>query len=80
MLSKAILSGLLLATAATASISMPRPPAEGMRLVKTSEDDAGTWMSEADKFALINKHVHFVDITETFVSSSCTNGGEPART
>lgn len=68
MLTKALLSGLLLCSAGTASLTVPRPPSQGLRLVKTFEDDAGTWMTEEEKFALIKKHVHFVDITETFVS------------
>ncbi|KAI1359700.1 Zn-dependent exopeptidase [Xylaria arbuscula] len=39
---------------------------EGLRLVKTSEDDAGTWMTEEEKFEkLISKRIGFMDITET---------------
>lgn len=41
---------------------------EGLRLVKTSEDDAGTWMTEEEKFEkLISKKIGFMDITETIV-------------
>uniref|UniRef100_A0A8H7NPD5 Peptide hydrolase n=1 Tax=Bionectria ochroleuca TaxID=29856 RepID=A0A8H7NPD5_BIOOC len=39
---------------------------EGLRLVKTSEDDPGTWMTEEEKFEkLISKKIGFMDITET---------------
>jgi leucyl aminopeptidase len=42
---------------------------EGLRLVKTSEDDPGTWMTEEEKFEkLISKKIGFMDITETIVS------------
>lgn len=43
---------------------------EELRLVKTSEEDAGTWMTEEQKFEqLISKGIHFADITDTMVSS-----------
>ncbi|KAI1265405.1 hypothetical protein F5Y18DRAFT_51647 [Xylariaceae sp. FL1019] len=39
---------------------------EELRLIKTSEEDAGTWMTEEEKFEkLISKHIGFMDITET---------------
>ncbi|KAK6819653.1 hypothetical protein PG995_011051 [Apiospora arundinis] len=39
---------------------------EELRLVKTSEEDAGTWMTEEQKFEqLISKGIHFADITDT---------------
>ncbi|KAK8051470.1 peptidase family M28 [Apiospora rasikravindrae] len=42
---------------------------EELRLVKTSEDDAGTWMTEEQKFEqLISKGIHFADITDTMAS------------
>ncbi|KAH7133835.1 hypothetical protein EDB81DRAFT_695529 [Dactylonectria macrodidyma] len=38
----------------------------GLRLVKTSEEDPGTWMTEEEKFEkLISKKIGFVDITDT---------------
>ncbi|KXJ87141.1 hypothetical protein Micbo1qcDRAFT_139574 [Microdochium bolleyi] len=37
-----------------------------MRLVKTSIDHEGFWVTEAEKFdLLIARHIHFVDITDT---------------
>lgn len=66
MLAKMVLLSLVSGLMA-ANVSPPPPPTSGLRLVKISEDDAGTWMTEADKFALVRKHVHFVDITETLV-------------
>ncbi|KAK8059784.1 peptidase family M28 [Apiospora saccharicola] len=39
---------------------------EELRLVKTSDEDAGTWMTEEQKFEqLISKGIHFADITDT---------------
>lgn len=41
---------------------------EELRLVKASEEDAGTWMTEEQKFErLISKGIHFADITDTMV-------------
>jgi peptidase M28-like protein len=38
----------------------------GLRLLKTSEEDPGTWVTEEEKIAdYILKHVHFMDVTET---------------
>jgi hypothetical protein len=43
--------------------------AQGLRLVKTSDDDPGTWMTEEEKFdKLISKKIGFSDITDTTVS------------
>ncbi|KAH6880648.1 hypothetical protein B0T10DRAFT_411534 [Thelonectria olida] len=40
--------------------------AKGLRLVKTSDEDAGVWMTEQEKFdKLISKKVGFMDITDT---------------
>ncbi|KAI0020371.1 Zn-dependent exopeptidase [Xylariomycetidae sp. FL0641] len=40
--------------------------ARDLRLIKTSDEDAGTWMTEEEKFEkLISKHIGFMDITET---------------
>jgi bacterial leucyl aminopeptidase len=42
--------------------------ADGLRLIKTSDDDAGTWMTEEEKFEkLISQNIGFVDITDTMV-------------
>ncbi|KAI5778012.1 hypothetical protein EDC01DRAFT_713240 [Geopyxis carbonaria] len=50
---------------ATAALAMP-PPKAGLRLVKTSADDAGTWVSEAQKFEQYTaKGIHFADVTDT---------------
>ncbi|KAI1815084.1 Zn-dependent exopeptidase [Poronia punctata] len=50
--------------------SDPRPILSGsdagLRLVKTSEDDPGTWMTEEEKFEkLTSKRIGFMDITDT---------------
>ncbi|KAH6683558.1 leucyl aminopeptidase [Plectosphaerella plurivora] len=38
----------------------------GLRLLKTSEDDEGTWVTEEEKISeYMLKHVHFMDVTET---------------
>ncbi|KAI3329731.1 Zn-dependent exopeptidase [Ustulina deusta] len=62
--------GAILPLALAAVPSEPRPilskPAAGLRLVKISEDDPGTWMTEEDKFErLTSKRIGFVDITDT---------------
>jgi hypothetical protein len=42
--------------------------AKGLRLVKTSDDDAGVWMTEQEKFdTLVSKKIGFMDITDTLV-------------
>lgn len=70
MLVKNIFPLLALASIVAASPSRPTPPEKNMRLVKISEDDAGTWVTEDEKFdKFISKHIHFVDITETWVGS-----------
>ncbi|KAK8090681.1 peptidase family M28 [Apiospora phragmitis] len=56
------------ATVALGALTAQSLPArdEDLRLVKTSEDDAGTWMTEEQKFErLISKGIHFADITNT---------------
>ncbi|ORY58527.1 uncharacterized protein BCR38DRAFT_500358 [Pseudomassariella vexata] len=54
------------ALGAVASYNVPTRQAEGLRLIKTSDDDAGTWVTEEEKFEkFISQHVGFVDITDT---------------
>jgi len=68
----AVLGAILLQTplALAAVASEPRPilskaNAE-LRLIKTSENDPGTWMTEEEKFEkLTSKRIGFMDITET---------------
>lgn len=67
--SKLAVLGAFLPFTLAAVRSEPRPiltkPAE-LRLVKTSEEDQGTWMTEEEKFEkLISKNIGFMDITET---------------
>ncbi|KAI0535924.1 Zn-dependent exopeptidase [Xylaria digitata] len=62
--------GAVLPVALAAVRSEPRPilgqSTAELRLVKTSEEDPGTWMTEEEKFEkLISKHIGFMDITET---------------
>ncbi|KAI0545487.1 Zn-dependent exopeptidase [Xylaria curta] len=61
--------GAVLPLVLAAVPSEPRPilskPAE-LRLVKTSEEDPGTWMTEEEKFEkLTSKRIGFMDITDT---------------
>lgn len=45
------------------------PGKKGLRLIKTSEEDVGVWVSEAEKFErFVAPHVNFVDVTDTPVS------------
>ncbi|KAF2966034.1 hypothetical protein GQX73_g7556 [Xylaria multiplex] len=62
--------GAVLPVALAAVHSDPRPilgqSSAELRLVKTSEEDPGTWMTEEEKFEkLISKHIGFMDVTET---------------
>jgi leucyl aminopeptidase len=39
---------------------------EGLRLVKTSDEDPGEWVTEDDKFErFVSKHIGFADVTDT---------------
>ncbi|KAI0152698.1 Zn-dependent exopeptidase [Xylariaceae sp. FL1272] len=58
-----LLQSMVIAAPSTESVDRA---AEELRLVKTSEEDPGTWMTEEEKFEkLISKHIGFMDITET---------------
>ncbi|KAJ8115216.1 hypothetical protein ONZ43_g4719 [Nemania bipapillata] len=57
--------GTVLPLALAAVSSQPRPATE-LRLVKISEEDPGTWMTEEEKFEkLTSKRIGFMDITDT---------------
>ncbi|KAK8080030.1 Leucine aminopeptidase 1 [Apiospora hydei] len=67
LLGAAALHATVVLSALTAQ-SLPARDEE-LRLVKTSEDDAGTWMTEEQKFEqLTSKGIHFADITDTMAS------------
>ncbi|KAI0443990.1 Zn-dependent exopeptidase [Xylaria telfairii] len=61
--------GAVLPLTLAAVRSEPRPilsRSPELRLVKTSEEDEGTWMTEEEKFEkLISKRIGFMDITDT---------------
>ncbi|KAH6640001.1 peptidase family M28 [Truncatella angustata] len=51
---------------AVPSASFPSKRAEGLRLVKASDEDPGTWMTEEEKYEkFTSKRLGFVDITDT---------------
>lgn len=53
-------------TAWAAAATTPDRPEHGLRLVKTSLDHDGIWVSEDEKLSmLMARHIHFVDITDT---------------
>lgn len=55
----------LLAVAAVAvALVSSRAVEEGKRLIKTSEDHPGEWMTEEQIVNLIKKKVTFIDITD----------------
>ncbi|KAH8155685.1 uncharacterized protein LAJ45_00695 [Morchella importuna] len=67
MLVKGLLPLLALVKIAVSLPAAPVPPSEGLRLVKFSEDDEGTWVTEDQKFDLfISKKINFVDVTDTW--------------
>jgi bacterial leucyl aminopeptidase len=54
--------------AVIADDSSPSRHADDLRLVKTSDDDPGTWMTEEEKYErFTSKRLGFVDITDTLV-------------
>lgn len=56
---------------AVASGSSPSKRADGLRLVKASDEDPGTWMTEEEKYERFTyKNLGFVDITDTLVLST----------
>ncbi|KAJ1325318.1 bacterial leucyl aminopeptidase [Microdochium nivale] len=64
----AALGALVLAHAPSSVLALasPSPADHGMRLVKTTLDHDGFWVTEDEKFnMLISRHIHFVDITDT---------------
>lgn len=72
MLVKKLLPLLALMKLAVSLPAAPTPPSEGLRLVKVSEDDEGTWVTEDEKFDLfISKKINFVDVTDTWVGLLC---------
>jgi leucyl aminopeptidase len=51
----------------------------GLRLIKTSEADAGQWVTEQDKFdRFISKNRGFIDITDIKVSLLSYQSTSPA--
>ena len=65
----------------TASFSLSvsaAPPSDGLihvepdlRLIKTSETDPGTWVTEDEKIEnYVAKDIHFIDVTEITVRQS----------
>jgi hypothetical protein len=67
MHSSYIVSFLCLAVGVVALPAATTPPAPGLRLVKTSDTDAGRWVTEEEKFSrFIAKRIPFIDVTETF--------------
>ncbi|KAI5778021.1 hypothetical protein EDC01DRAFT_635239 [Geopyxis carbonaria] len=62
---------LLAAAAAVSGAALPSPPAPGMRLIKTSDTDTGTWVTESEKFTNFTaQHIGFQDITDTLALES----------
>lgn len=62
----AILAASRVALAAPAAEETQVDPA--LRLIKTSEADAGTWVTEDQKIEeYVNKHIGFIDITDIVV-------------
>lgn len=59
----------LVALLASVSLSAAAPTGENdaaeLRLIKTSESDPGTWVTEEQKIVdYVSKDIHFVDITD----------------
>jgi len=63
----ALLAGSASLVAAAPAESSPRDA--GLRLIKTSPEDPGTWVTEEEKITnYVAKKIGFVDITEITVS------------
>ncbi|KAI0515141.1 Zn-dependent exopeptidase [Xylaria bambusicola] len=76
--------GAILPAALAAVRSEGRPilgqRVDGLRLVKTSEEDAGTWMTEEEKFEkLTSKRIGFMDITDTMELEAMGEARRAAR-
>lgn len=56
--------------AAAPAVDTPSPVETGLRLVKTSEADPGSWVTEEDKDRLVADGVGFFDITDIEVRDS----------
>lgn len=64
----AVLAAFLHATHAAPANEKPQGGSE-LRLIKTSEQDPGQWVTDEEKFErFTSKHIGFVDITDITVS------------
>jgi len=61
------------AAAAPAAEQAPRPSRPGLRLIKTSPEDHGKWVTEEQKIDFRTKGIKFIDITDITV---CLGPGE----
>lgn len=66
-----LFNAAVVALATSLQFTLAAPSAEaapvdsGLRLVKTSEEDPGQWVTEAQKFELFtSKNIGFIDITD----------------
>jgi hypothetical protein len=53
--------------AAPAAEQAPRPSRPGLRLIKTSPEDHGKWVTEEQKIEFRTKSINFIDITDITV-------------
>lgn len=85
MLCKAVLAALWVAGSLVHAAPAATEKASGLRLIKTSASDSGTWVSEEDKITKYRaKNVNFVDITDikdpdTLKRLDGKDGGDTAR-
>lgn len=64
-----ILTAVLALTTVTSDrqfTSTPVPPEDGLRLVVTSPEDPGAWITEDEKISkFVSKRLNFADITDS---------------
>jgi len=69
-------STILTVLAGSAAIASAAPAegklTTGLRLIKTSPEDPGSWVTDADKLKYTAEGIHFVDITDITVSLNCS--------
>lgn len=71
-----LFSTAIVALAASFQVTLAAPATEssnieaGLRLIKTSPEDPGRWVSEEEKFELSEQRIGFVDITDIEVHPS----------
>ncbi|KAG9249662.1 peptidase family M28 [Emericellopsis atlantica] len=66
MVFKVVIAALAAGAQLSSAFEKPAAPAQGMRLIKTSEEDPGQWIFKEDKYTMVKSKggcTHYIDIT-----------------